>query len=96
VSGSPRSPKARSNHIVLPAPYGRDGSIDSLADVVRHYSGIDRLRLHAKDGQAGKPLDLTQREQSDVVVFPESLSTFTNGWRPEEKDRFQRDQAGRR
>jgi cytochrome c peroxidase len=74
-------------NIVLTAPYGRDGSIDSLADVVRHYSSIDPARLHARDGKPGKPLNLTQREQNDLVVFLESLSTFTNGWRPDDGGR---------
>jgi cytochrome c peroxidase len=74
-------------NIVLTAPYGRDGSIDSLTDVVRHYSSVDPLRLRAKDGAPGKPLNLTQREQSDLVVFLESLSTFTNGWRPDDGGR---------
>ena len=65
-------------------PYGRDGSIDSLYEVVRHYSQLDPLRLHAKDGQRGSPLNFTTAEQRDVVVFLESLSTFTNGWRPDD------------
>jgi cytochrome c peroxidase len=31
-------------NLVLTGPYGRDGSIDSLYDVVRHYSELDPLR----------------------------------------------------
>lgn len=64
--------------------YGRDGSIDSIAEVAKHYSNIDPARLHAKDGKPGTPLKLTQREQTDLVVFLESLSTFTNPWRPDD------------
>jgi cytochrome c peroxidase len=71
-------------NLVLTMPYGRDGSIDSLYDVVRHYSELDPLRLHAKDGKRGTPLKLTAAEQTDLVVFLESLSTFTNGWRPDD------------
>jgi cytochrome c peroxidase len=71
-------------NLVLTMPYGRDGSIDSLYEVVRHYSELDPLRLHAKDGKRGTPLKLTAAEQTDLVVFLESLSTFTNGWRPDE------------
>jgi cytochrome c peroxidase len=71
-------------NLVLTAPYGRDGSVDSLAAVVRHYSELDPVRLHARDGKPANPLKLTAREQSDLVVFLESLSTFTNGWRPDE------------
>ena len=71
-------------NLVLSGPYGRDGSVDSLDDVVRHYSSVDPLRLHAKDGKRGTPLNLTVAEQRDLVVFLESLSTFTNGWRPDD------------
>jgi cytochrome c peroxidase len=70
-------------NLVLTGPYGRDGETDTLAQVVKHYSGIDPARLRARDGKPGKPLDLTQREQTDLVVFLESLSTFSNGWRPD-------------
>jgi cytochrome c peroxidase len=70
-------------NLVLTAPYGRDGSADTLAEVVRHYSGIDPTGLRAKDGRPARPLNLTQREQTDLVVFLESLSTFANGWRPD-------------
>ncbi len=71
-------------NLVLSFPYGRDGSIDSLDDVVRHYSDVDPVRLHAKDGKRGTPLKLSAAEQRDLVVFLESLSTFTNGWRPDD------------
>ena len=71
-------------NLVLTTPYGRDGSVDSLAEVVRHYSQVDPLRLHAKDGKPGTPLQLTAGEQRDLVVFLESLSTFQNGWRPDD------------
>jgi len=81
TSGDFKVPSLR--NLVLTGPYGRDGSADTLADVVRHYSGIDPVRLHARDGRAEQPLNLTQREQTDLVVFLESLSTFSNGWRPD-------------
>jgi len=84
-SGEFKVPSLR--NLVLTAPYGRDGSADSLADVVRHYSELDPVRLHAKDGKPGKPLKLTTREQTDLVVFLESLSTFSNGWRPDDGGR---------
>jgi cytochrome c peroxidase len=54
---------------LLTAPYGHHGEIERLADVVRHYS--ERLRLSA-------------REQTDLLVFLESLSTFSNSWRSED------------
>ncbi|MGZ5161822.1 MAG: cytochrome-c peroxidase [Burkholderiales bacterium] len=71
-------------NLVLTEPYGRDGSSDRLYDVVRHYSELDPLRLHAKDGKRGTPLKLTAGEQRDLVVFLESLSTYNNGWRPDD------------
>jgi cytochrome c peroxidase len=74
-------------NLILTAPYGRDGNFDSIAEVVRHYSDLDPVRLHAKDGRPAKPLNLTPREQTDLVVFLESLSTFSNPWRPDDGGR---------
>ncbi len=71
-------------NLFLTSPYGRDGSIDTLAQVVQHYANLDPIQMHAKDGRPVKPLNLSAREQSDLVVFLESLSTFSNPWRPEE------------
>jgi len=71
-------------NLILTAPYGRDGRVDTLAEVVRHYADLDPVRLHAKDGQPAKALNLTASEQTDLVVFLESLSTFSNPWRPED------------
>jgi cytochrome c peroxidase len=71
-------------NLMLTSPYGRDGSVETLAEVVRHYADLDPVRMHAKDGQPAIPLKLTAREQSDLVVFLESLSTFSNPWRPED------------
>jgi cytochrome c peroxidase len=66
-------------HMMLTAPYGHHGEIERLADVVRHYSETGR--------PGAKPLQLTAREQTDLVVFLESLSTFNNPWRPDDKGR---------
>jgi cytochrome c peroxidase len=71
-------------NLMLTSPYGRDGRVDTLAEVVRHYADLDPVRLHAKDGRPATPLNLTPREQTDLVVFLESLSTFSNPWRPED------------
>ena len=72
-------------NLILTSPYGRDGQVDTLAEVVRHYSNVDPARLLAKDGRPAQPLNLTAREQTDLVVFLESLSTFNNPWRPEDR-----------
>ena len=66
-------------HLLLSAPYGHHGEIERLADVVRHYSERGSGIL--------KPLKLTSAEQSDLVVFLESLSTFSNPWRPDDLGR---------
>ena len=64
------------------APYSHDGQLVSLADVVRHYSELNIDRLHSDGEQLLKPLRLTPREQTDLVVFIESLSPYANAWRP--------------
>jgi cytochrome c peroxidase len=74
-------------NLVLSAPYGRDGRAETIAEVVRHYANLDPIRLHAKDGRPDHPLNLTAREQTDLVVFLESLSTFANSWRPDDGGR---------
>ena len=71
-------------NLILTAPYGRDGSVETLAEVVRHYADLDPVRLHAKDGGPAIPLKLTPQEQTELVVFLESLSTFSNPWRPDD------------
>ena len=63
-------------HLMLTAPYGHHGDIETLAEVVRHYSERGSSQL--------KPLKLTAREQTDLVVFLESLSTLNNPWRPDD------------
>jgi cytochrome c peroxidase len=82
VAGEFKVPSLR--NLILTAPYGRDGSVETLREVVQHYAGVDPVRMHAKDGRPGRPLNLTPREQNDLVVFLESLSTFANPWRPDE------------
>jgi cytochrome c peroxidase len=71
-------------NMILTAPYGHDGQLGTIADAVRHYSELNLDRLHADGEQLLKPLKLSATEQSDLVVFLESLSTFTNPWRPED------------
>jgi hypothetical protein len=66
---------------MLTAPYGHNGGdVETIAEVVR---------LHANDGQLAGAADLTAREQTDLIVFLESLSTFANPWRPEDAGRCQ-------
>ena len=66
-------------HLFLTAPYGHHGNVATLAEAVRHYSERGSRDL--------KPLQLTAAEQSDLVVFLESISTFNNPWRPDDLNR---------
>ena len=72
---------SRFNLLRLTAPYGHDGKRETLAEVVRHYSERGSKALPA--------LKLTAAEQTDLVVFLESVSTLSNPWRPEDHGRCQ-------
>ena len=63
-------------HLLLTAPYGHRGQFETVADVVRHYS--------ERGGKEIAPLRLSAQEQSDLVVFLESVSTMANPWRPDD------------
>lgn len=63
-------------HLLLTAPYGHHGRVETIADAVRHYS--------ERGGRDVGPLKLTDGEQTDLVVFLESLSTMANPWRPDD------------
>ena len=81
-SGEFKVPSLR--NLILTAPYGRDGGVETIAEVVRHYADLDPVRLHAKDARPARPLNLTREEQTELVVFLQSLSTFSNSWRPDD------------
>ncbi|MFZ1103460.1 MAG: cytochrome c peroxidase [Hyphomicrobiaceae bacterium] len=56
------------------APYMHNGSLATLADVVRYYSEVDEDRLHGLPGQSLiRPLRLTLQEQADLVAFLKTL-----------------------
>lgn len=59
---------------LLTAPYGHDGSLPALADVVRHYSEIDLERLHADGESLLRPLRLDARQSADLIAFLRTLS----------------------
>jgi len=61
-------------NVALTAPYMHNGSLATLADVVRHYSELDPDRLHADGENILKPLRLTSEESADLVAFLESLT----------------------
>jgi cytochrome c peroxidase len=66
-------------HLMLTAPYGHHGELETIADVVRHYSEVGSSEV--------KPLKLSAAQQTDLVVFLESISTLSNPWRPEDHAR---------
>jgi cytochrome c peroxidase len=68
-------------HLMLTAPYGHHGGIETIADAVRHYSERGSAEV--------KPLKLSAAQQTDLVVFLESISTLSNPWRPEDHARCQ-------
>jgi len=59
---------------LLTAPYGHDGSLPALADVVRHYSEIDLERLHADGESLLRPLHLDAQASADLIAFLRTLS----------------------
>jgi cytochrome c peroxidase len=70
--GEFRVPSLR--NVAKTTPYMHDGSLATLADVVRHYSEVDEDRLHGLPGQSLiRPLRLTPQEQADLVAFLETL-----------------------
>jgi cytochrome c peroxidase len=73
-----KTPTLRS--VALRAPYMHDGSIATLADVVRHYEkgGIDR----ASRSPLLRPISLTEEERRDLVAFMETLTGGDGGPRP--------------
>ena len=68
-------------NVALTAPYMHAGSLATLADVARHYSTLDEERLHAGGERILRRLDLSAREEADLVAFLETLT--------EEKPRHQ-------
>lgn len=71
--GEFRVPSLR--NVTATAPYMHDGSLATLADVIRHYSEVDIERLHGEEGaRIVRPLRLTPGEAADLVAFLQSLS----------------------
>ena len=61
-------------NVARTAPYMHNGSLATLAEVVRHYSELDEDRLHADGEKILRPLKLSTGESADLVAFLESLS----------------------
>ena len=56
------------------APYMHNGSLESLRDVVLHYSELDEERLHSDGEKILQPLNLNPTEIDDLINFLQSLS----------------------
>jgi cytochrome c peroxidase len=79
--GAFRVPSLR--NVALTAPYMHNGSLASLADVVRHYSEVDEDRLHADQGTSlMRPLRLSPAEKADLVAFLHTLTGKVAASRP--------------
>ena len=74
---------------MLTAPYGHHGEVASLARHGATLSEVGHGRVPGNGTQKLQPLNLSEREQRDLVVFLESLNTFSNPWRPEDSGRCQ-------
>ena len=71
--GEFRVPSLR--NVARTAPYMHNGSLATLADVVRHYSEVNEERLHGMGSQRLiRPLRLSSQEATDLVAFLETLS----------------------
>ncbi len=69
-------------NVAQTAPYMHNGSLATLAEVVRHYSEINPDRLHAEGESLLKPLHLSAGEAADLVAFLESLSETSSALPP--------------
>ncbi len=69
-------------NVAQTAPYMHNGSLATLAEVVRHYSEIGPDRLHADGESLLKPLRLSTEESADLVAFLESLTERSSALPP--------------
>jgi cytochrome c peroxidase len=58
----------------LTAPYGHDGSMATLEDVIDHYADLDMERLHADGESLLRPLRLDAAGRRDLLAFLRTLS----------------------
>jgi len=61
-------------NVARTAPYMHNGSLATLRDVIRHYSGLNEQQLHADGEKILRRLNLSAGEADDLVVFLETLS----------------------
>ena len=69
-------------NVAQTAPYMHNGSLATLADVVRHYSEVSPDRLHADGMPLVRALHLSEAESADLVAFLETLTETTSALPP--------------
>jgi len=82
--GEFKVPSLRS--VAQTAPYMHNGSLATLADVVRHYSEINPDRLHSDGESLLRPLRLSAGEAADLAAFLESLTESSSALPPRRPD----------
>lgn len=82
--GEFRVPSLR--NVALTAPYMHNGSLATLADVVRRYSELSVDRLRAGGEALLKPLRLSDAESADLVAFLETLTERESALEPRRPD----------
>jgi cytochrome c peroxidase len=78
--GEFRTPSLR--NVAVTAPYMHNGSLDTLRDVIRHYSELDEERLHADGENLLRALKLNDTEVEDLLAFLETLTDRHGADRP--------------
>ena len=78
--GEFRTPSLR--NVAVTAPYMHNGSLDTLRDVLRHYSELDEERLHADGENLLRALKLSNTEVEDLLAFLETLTDQHGADRP--------------
>jgi cytochrome c peroxidase len=67
-----RTPSLR--NVAVTSPYMHNGSLESLRDVVRHYTRVDPDRLDGSARRLLRRLDLGATEAEDLIAFLQTLS----------------------
>jgi cytochrome c peroxidase len=61
-------------NVARSAPYMHNGSINKLSEVIDFYSNLNEERLHTEGEKILQPLDLTDGEKTDLLIFLTTLS----------------------
>jgi cytochrome c peroxidase len=78
--GEFRTPSLR--NVAVTAPYMHNGSIETLRDVLKHYSELDEERLHADGEKLLRALKMTDAEIDDLLAFLHTLTDRYGADRP--------------